>query len=177
MLRTLFFLSLSTLFTMAALTPLDTYQIDSEGASVSFVIKNLGVEVDGTLDQPEGTIIFDADDLAASSIRASIKVKTIKTGIEARDESLREEEYFYVDKYPRMSFSSTGIAKSGTGYQATGKLTIKGQTKTINIPFTVENDVFKGGFTLDRLDFGVGESSWILSDEVKVKFSLPVNPG
>ena len=133
------------------------------------------MEVNGTLDNPEGTVVFDANDLAASSVRASIKVATINTGIDARDEELVAAEYFDAKQHPRISFQSTRISKSGNGYQATGKLTIKGHTETVNIPFTVENNVFAGNFQLDRLDYGVGESSWILSDEVKVKFSLPVN--
>jgi polyisoprenoid-binding protein YceI len=48
------------------------------------------------------------------------------------------------------------------------KLTIKGITKDITVPFTFENNVFKGSFTIDRRQFKVGGNSFILSDNVKV---------
>ncbi len=161
---------------IAAHFPLQTYQIDGAKASVTFTIKNLGIEVNGTLSNPRGTILFDPNDLAGSSIQASVPVKTINTGIDARDESLREEEYFHVDKYPDMQFRSSSITKTANGYQVKGTLTIKGISKSVSIPFSVENQVFTGSFTIDRLDYQVGESSWVMSDEVKVKFSLPVLP-
>lgn len=162
-------------FLVFAASPLlTTYQLNSNSAAVSFEINNMGVTVDGSLSNPTGTVIFDPSNLAGSSINASVKLSSIDTGIELRDKDLLKEEYFDAEKYPSIRFESNSISKSGNGYQAKGKLTIKGKTKEINVPFTVENEVFKGKFNIDRLDFHVGEDSWILGDEVRVKFSLPV---
>jgi len=162
-------------FLVFAASPLlTTYQLNSNSAAVSFEINNMGVTVNGSLSNPTGTVIFDPSDLAGSSISTSVKLSTIDTGIELRDKDLLKEEYFDVEKYPSIRFESNNISKSGNGYQAKGKLTIKGKTKEINVPFTVENEVFKGKFNIDRLDFHVGEDSWILGDEVRIKFSLPV---
>ncbi|MEM6346288.1 MAG: YceI family protein [Bacteroidota bacterium] len=162
-------------FLLCAATPLaTTYQLNSGSAAVTFEINNMGVAVDGSLSNPSGTVIFDPNDLVGSSINTSVQVNTIDTGIEVRDKDLKKAEYFDVAKYPNISFVSSSITKNGSGYQAKGTLSIKGKSKEISIPFTVENDVFKGKFNIDRLDFHVGEDSWILSDEVRVKFNLPV---
>lgn len=165
----------SFFLTVAASPLLTTFQLNSSEAAVEFEINNMGVAVDGSLSSPSGTVVFDPADLGNSSVNATVNVSTIDTGIEARDKDLKKAEYFDVEKYPTIRFRSTSITKTNKGYQATGKLTIKGTTKNISIPFTVENNVFKGRFTIDRLDYHVGEDSWILSDEVRVKFSLPVN--
>ncbi|MFK7922014.1 MAG: YceI family protein [Bacteroidia bacterium] len=170
--NTLLFSSFFLVFAAAPL--LTTYQLNSSSAAVSFEINNMGVAVDGSLSSPTGTVIFDPSDLAGSSINAEVKVSTINTGIELRDKDLVKEEYFDAAKYPSIRFVSSSISKTSSGYQAKGTLTIKGKSKDINVPFTVENEVFKGKFNINRLDFHLGESSWILGDEVRIKFSLPV---
>ena len=163
------------LFSIAAALPLTSYDINSDSAKVIFEIGNLGLTVEGSVDKPSGKVVFDPADLANSSVNASVKVSAVKTGIDQRDEHLQKEEYFHASKYPTMSFRSTSISKTDKGYTAKGSLTIKGTTKTVNIPFTVSNNVFKGSFKIDRLDYGVGESSWVTSDDVKIIFELPVS--
>jgi polyisoprenoid-binding protein YceI len=55
-------------------------------------------------------------------------------------------------------------------------VTIKGKTKMISVPFTFTESnakgTFKGSFTINRLDFGVGESSFVMGDDVSVKLTL-----
>lgn len=146
--------------------------------SVKFYIKNAGITVDGSLSGLAASVKFDESDLANSSIYATVKVATIKTGIDKRDEHLRGNEYFDAAKYPKITLKSTSISKSGNGYVGNFDVTIKDKTKNIAVPFTFDNKgttgTFKGTLKLDRLDFGVGESSFVLSDDVKVKISLSV---
>ncbi len=73
---------------------------------------------------------------------------------------------------------STSFSKTNNGFNGLFKTTIKGKTKSINVPFTLttngETGKFVGSLNLDRLDFGVGKSSFVLSDEVRVKITLNV---
>ena len=146
--------------------------------SVKFYIKNAGITVDGSLSGLAASVKFDENDLANSSIYATVKVATIKTGIDKRDEHLRSSDYFDVEKYPKITLKSSSISKSGKGYLGNFDVTIKDKTKNIAVPFTFDNQgstgTFKGTLKLDRLDFGVGESSIVLSDDVKVKITLNV---
>ncbi|MCI0751233.1 MAG: YceI family protein, partial [Flammeovirgaceae bacterium] len=68
------------------------------------------------------------------------------------------------------------LQRGSSAWQATGKLTIKNVTKEISFPFTATKQdngyLFKGGFTINRRDFGVGEGSLSLADELMVKFSI-----
>ncbi len=146
-------------------------------ASVKFYIKNTGLTVDGSLSGLAATVDFNPADLEASNIAASVKVSTIKTGIGARDEHLLKEEYFNAAKFPKIEMSSTSFTKSsGDSYIGKFNLTIKGKTKMISVPFTFTESngkgTFKGSFTINRLDFGVGESSFVMGDDVSVKLTL-----
>jgi len=100
-------------------------------------------------------------------------VNTINTDNSGRDEHLRSEDFFDVVRYPKISLKSVAFKhKSGNNYLGSFILTIKGKSKQIEIPFTfLDKDdaiVFKGAFKINRLDFGVGDKSMILSDEVTV---------
>lgn len=152
----------------------DTWTVTS--SSVEFFIRNAGVEVDGSMKGFEGEISFSPDQLSASSIIASVNPATVNTGIDTRDEHLRNDEYFDVETYPRITMKSVSFAPSGSSYKGTFDLTIKGITKRVSFPFTFSESgtsaTFKGELEIDRLEYEVGESSWILSDEVRIEITV-----
>ncbi|MFB1002883.1 MAG: YceI family protein [Bacteroidia bacterium] len=146
--------------------------------SVKFHIKNAGITVDGKFSGIKASIQFDENDLANSSIYASVKAATVNTGIDKRDEHLRKAEYFDVATYPKIEMRSASFATSKNGYIGQFDVTIKGETKNIAVPFTFNNKgetgTFNGKMKLDRLDFNVGESGFILSDDVRLDIILNV---
>ena len=164
-----------TFITLAAIA--STSWAPSTG-SVKFSIKNAGISVDGSFSGIYAAVKFDENDLANSSIYASVKASSVNTGIDKRDEHLRKAEYFDVANHPKIEMRSTSITKSANGYNGTFKVTIKGKSKSLKMPFTFDNQgetgKFKGTMELDRLDFNVGESGFILSDDVKLNITLSV---
>jgi polyisoprenoid-binding protein YceI len=146
--------------------------------SVVFHIKNAGITVDGKFSGLAASIKFDENDLANSSLYASVNSATVNTGINKRDEHLRKEEYFDVANHPKIEMRSTSITKSGVSYTGKFDVTIKGTTKNLTMPFTFVNSgstgKFSGTLELDRLDFNVGESGFVLSDDVKLEITLNV---
>ncbi len=68
------------------------------------------------------------------------------------------------------------VHKGGNRYEAVFDVTIRDVTKQITVPFTADKngDSWKlsGSFTLNRLDFGVGDKSIILGNEVKVFIAI-----
>ncbi|MEN9298602.1 MAG: hypothetical protein RLZZ429_915 [Bacteroidota bacterium] len=147
------------------------------GSSVNFTIKNLGLNVTGKFTGLSGSIIFDPDNLSESKFSVSVNASSIDTDIKARDNHLKKEDYFYVERYPRISFISKTITKEGAGqYKVSGILEIKGTSKEIDFIFTTnlitEGYVFKGGFKINRRDFKVGGKSLILSDQLLVNLSV-----
>ena len=149
---------------------------DYTQSSVDFKIKNAGIGVNGSFKKFETTIDYNESANAPSSIKATIETTTIDTGIEARDKHLRKEEFFDVEKFPKITFESSHILKTSTGLIAEGKLMIKGVSKDVKIPFTykgnAEGGVFEGEITLNRLDYGVGGKSVTMGDDVEVTLKV-----
>lgn len=154
------------------------YSPVDDGSEVKFKIKNFGVSVAGNFTGLKGKIIFFPDSLSASSFDVDIDANTINTGIDQRDNHLRQEEYFDVKKYPAIHFTSTKITIStDKDYLFVfGKLTIKDVTKEISFPFkAVAKDngyLFEGEFSLNRRDYNVGGSSITMSDNLTVNLSV-----
>lgn len=166
-----FFLYLSFQCSFAQFHPV------ADESSVRFSLKNFGFKTGGSLDAPEGEIVFNPDDLAKSSFRVTIKTESINTDNETRDEHLKEETYFDVKNYPMIRFVSSSVKvmdKKGL-YQTTGILTVKNKSKEITVPFTAEKNgngwTFSGSFKINRKDYGIGGSS-TLSDEVTVDIKV-----
>ena len=141
---------------------------------ITFTIKNAGIGVDGTFTDTDVKTNFDVKNLAAAYFKVEVKTKSIDTGIGLRDNHLRDEKYFDVEKYPSIVFNSESVKAQGQTFIVVGKLTIKGVTKTIKIPFEIIFNetgpkTLEGTFELDRRDYGVGKNHLILSDDVKVE--------
>ena len=149
-------------------TPIDN------GSKVHFVIKNFAIKTGGDFSGLRGEIYFDPAKLGASSIDVSVDAGTIDTDSEMRDDHLKQDEYFDAVKYPTITFKSTKITTSNNPgrYYVFGNLTIKGTIKPVEFGFsaTPQEDgyLFEGEFEINRLDYKVGESSWVMSDDVNI---------
>lgn len=140
-------------------------------AKVSFEIKNLGIKTGGTVGGVQGTLAFDPAALATSKIEATADVNTINTDNDMRDEHLKKEDYFDVQKYPKISLSSVSFKKtSGNSFTGQFNITLKGKTKLIEVPFIYADNLFKGRFKINRRDFAIGGNSMTMGDEVTINF-------
>jgi len=154
------------------------YTPTDAGSKVRFVIKNFGINTGGTFEGLAGSIIFDPANLAGASFNVSVDAKSVDTDVEARDNHLRKEEYFDVEKYPKLSFRSTKITTTNKeGYLFMfGVITIKNISKEFSFPFKQTSKdggiLFEGEFKLNRRDFGVGGKSFSMSDELNVELSI-----
>lgn len=171
------FLCLSDLGSAQDYTPVD------KRSNIKFSIKNFAVNVNGSFQGLAGMIHFNEQDLSGSFCNVRVDAKTVNTGINARDNHLRKSDYLDVQQFPVISFVSDKITESDKQgqYQMTGKLTIKGHSREISIPFSVQKEQeglrFSGSVGINRRDFSVGGSSLILSDNLVISlvvFAIPV---
>ena len=108
-----------------------TWAIDPVHSEVGFTARHFGVsKVKGRFDKFEGTFVT-AEDPFKSSISATIDVTSINTNQEQRDAHIRSADFFEVEKYPEMTFASTGIKAGEDGFVLEGDLTIKDVTKAV----------------------------------------------
>lgn len=153
------------------------WNIANEGVTVNFELPDEGTK--GTLSGLRGIINFDQNHPGESRIIASIDINTLNTGNEQKDKHLLSSDFFNAEKYPNVSFSSSSIKVTKDGFIATGNLTIKDSTKTIEIPFTFAEDatgggIFKGTMTVHSGDFGVTKPSKDGKDKVVITLNVPV---
>jgi polyisoprenoid-binding protein YceI len=140
---------------------------------ITFEIKNLGISTGGSISGLSTKVHFNPANIASSTLEATVDVNTINTDNSSRDEHLRSEDFFDAAHYPKISLKSVAFKhRSGNNYTGIFALTIKDKTKQVEIPFTFldkGNTIeFKGTFKINRLDYGVGSSSMVLSDDVIV---------
>jgi polyisoprenoid-binding protein YceI len=166
------FIFISSFISAQSLKPFD------DGSAVKFIIKNFGINTAGSFKGLSGTILYDTINPVASEFDVTVTAATIDTDITARDNHLRKEEYFVVEKFPDIHFKSTKVTltNSTDHLYMFGILTIKGINKEIKFPFTVKSlnngYLFQGVFTVNRRDFNLGGRSISLADEVKVDLSI-----
>lgn len=146
----------------------DEYVADRAHTNISFTVTHMAVtRVTGKFKDFSVVFKFDPQSLEKSSIMVTIQAKSIDTDNEKRDNHLRSEDFLFAEKFPEITFHSTGIKRSEDGYIAHGKLTIRGVTREISLPFTVAGPVadpygnlrigISAETTINRMDFGV---SW-----------------
>ena len=145
---------------------------NTQESSIDFVIKNLGVNVDGHFNSFKIVAGFD-NERQLISITSTINISSIETGIDSRDEHMLEEDYFDAKKHPTITLSSSEIKDVGpNNYKVIAVLTIKGKAKKITFPVTVlksdDNYKITSYFEINRRDYDVGGGSFILGKTVKI---------
>lgn len=142
-------------------------------SSISFQIKNLGVNAEGSFSGLKGDIQFDPAHLDVSSIEASVDVHSINTDNDTRDEHLKSDSYFDAAQYPKITIKSVSFKhRSGNSYTGTFNLTIKNKTNKVDLPFTYTETgntaSFKGSLKIKRTDYDIGDKSLIMSNDVDI---------
>jgi polyisoprenoid-binding protein YceI len=168
--------------TLVMITLFRADQNDSTHAAeayVEFRIMNAGVEVTGVIEAVRVDINFDEKNLHENTIIATARTANIRTGILIRDKHLQRGDYFHADLYPEITLTSIAFKKTAQHkFLGTFILKIKNVTREVTIPFSIRQDgntlTYSGTFEIDRLDFGLGEKSLILSNVVKVFVSSRV---
>jgi polyisoprenoid-binding protein YceI len=152
-------------------------------SDISFMTKQMGVPLDGHFKKFDAQISFDTAKPEAAKIAFTVDTGSATLGAPESDAELPKAPWFNVPKFPQAIFQSSGIKNLGGGkFQVAGKLTIKGNTKDVDVPVTLTQagavTSAVGQFTIKRLAFKIGEGEWadtsMVADDVQVKFKLAI---
>lgn len=174
---------------LAAPVLADTYDVDASHTTLGFGVKHMVVSTTkGKFDDYKAEIQYDPANLADFKASATIQVKSVSTRDEKRHEHLRGPDFFDAAKFPEIAFVSTKLEKTADGHALHGKFTIKGVTKDVVIPVTVNGPIadpwgnqrlgIEGGFTISRKDYGLTWSKTmdggglVVGDDVKIELSI-----
>lgn len=143
------------------------FELDKSHTRVGFEVTHMMISsVDGNFKEFNGEIDFDPDKMLFNSLKATVDASSVNTDNKKRDDHLKAQDFFYVEKYPEISFVMTGYEPKGKNSGVMkGELTIKGITKEIELDSDINGVVIdpwgnqRVGFELDgeidRKDFNI----------------------
>lgn len=165
------------------------WKIDPPHSNIYFSIRHIYATIEGRFTDFDGVIEFDPANLRESRFDFKVRVDSIDTHENKRDEHLRTSEFFDAHKYPEMTFKSKSIThKMGDQYEVDGVLTVKDVSRDVKVPFTYfgsrQNPLnpklivagFEAHMDIDRLAYHVGSGKFYkmgaVGKEVKVLLSM-----
>ena len=157
-------------------------------SEITFLSKQIVVELQGSFNKFDGDIVFKPADLNASTARIEVDLASIDLGAPDSENEVKGKDWFQVASFPKGVFQSTQIrAKGPDHFEAVGKFTLKGITRDLVVPVTLKHvgaqTVAEGGFTMKRTDFNIGQGVWAdpeavaIDVVVKFKFTLAESSG
>lgn len=185
-----------TMFTVAATAPMK-WNVDVPHTGIEFKVNHFFTPVSGKFDNYEVELMFDRENPAASSVEVRIDVQSVNTGNERRDNHLMSADFFDAETYRYITFRSESVRAEGDEILVRGPLTIRDQTRTVELPIRLlgvkdippEMREMLGGveqvasfhteLQIDRSDYGVGAGSWaaavVVGHEVDIEIALEAN--
>ena len=139
-----------------------SYSVNHDKSQVTFDAVHAEKPFKGEFHEWSADINFDESDLTNSSVTATFKTASAKTGNLMFDGTLPTKNWFDVAGFPTATFKSTSFEKTDNGYKAIGDLTIKDISKPISFDFTLKGDApvhIRASFPVNRLDYNIGVES------------------
>jgi polyisoprenoid-binding protein YceI len=170
---------------------LTTWNIDPAHSRVEFKVKHMMISnVKGSFSGLAGMLTENTSEPSLSQVEATVDIATLNTGDDQRDVHLKSADFFDVDLYPQMTFSSKSVEKKNEeDFAVTGDLTLHGITKSVTFavggPTAPAKDLWgnmriglSATTRINRRDFGLVwnaalESGGILVGE-EIQISLDV---
>src|SRR5215470_7707964 len=158
-----------------------TWKIDPAHSSVNFEITHMAVShVHGSLTNVSGVVELNGKDITKSSVEATIDTTTVSTGVAMRDDTLKSDNFFNVQKYPQIIFKSSSLRRNNGTVQLLGDLTLNGVTRSVTLeldgpspPQTMSGKTISGFSArglIRRSDFSFGSSKFntVIGERCKV---------
>lgn len=161
-----------------------TYKLDPHHTEVIVTWNHFGFSnPSANFGQADGTLVYDADDVAASHVEVTLPLSGLDALVPDLTEHLRSADFFDADKFPTATFKSTKVEAAGEGkLKVTGDLTVKGTTKPVVLDVTLNKSGvqpmagrqaigFDATGTLKRSDFGIAQYVPNVSDEIRLRIT------
>lgn len=170
------------------------WTVDQSHSTIGFEVKHMMVsKVKGQFNNYTADVeATELTDLTTASIHFEFDVASINTNSEDRDNHLKSADFFSVEEFSKITFTSTNIVKDGDDYKVSGELTIKDVTKPVTFdvefggkgtnPWGVEVYGFEAEAKINREEFGLTwnaalETGGVLvGKDIKIKVELELNP-
>jgi polyisoprenoid-binding protein YceI len=176
-LRTALALALALAFVSAAHAAQWSVEPQSK---LGFSVVWSGEPLTGVFKRWRADIAFDPADLAHSHVVATIETGSLVTDYPDGDDAIKGAVGFASDRFPVARFETATIRRLPDGsFVADGRLTIRGITRPVSLPFKVSfqgtQAHMTGKTTVVRTDFGVGQGEWAAPEPVAHQVTITVD--
>jgi len=152
-----------------------TWAIDPVHSEVSFTVRHLMVsKVRGRFTRFAGTFVTGEDPLE-SSVEATVELASIDTDNADRDAHIRSADFFDVERYPTLTYRSTGIRRDGDGFIVDGELSLHGVTRSV--PLALEVNGFQASTPFGDTRAGFSATAEINRNDFGIEFNAPLEGG
>jgi len=156
-----------------------SWTLDKTASRLRFRSAFAGTAFEGGFSRFDAQINFDPKNLAGSRAVVTVDLASAATGDADRDQTLPTADWFNTAKFPRATFTSTAIRDLGGGrYQASGNLSLKGVTKPVTLPFTLQiqgnTARMNGQVVINRSQFGVGQGQFAGADTIPHEVTVTI---
>jgi polyisoprenoid-binding protein YceI len=156
------------------------YAVKPLASDITFTgTKKPGISHSGGWSAYSGAATVPEGDFTKAQLKLVIDMKTTNSDDKDLTDKLVSDLFFDIEKYPTSEFVSTGIEKADDGYNMSGNLALKGVTKNITIPVTIEMDdetlYIEAEFSINRKLWGIdydGLADAVIYDDVLVTFAI-----
>ncbi|MBO0732420.1 MAG: YceI family protein [Acidimicrobiaceae bacterium] len=142
-----------------------TWNVDAVHSQVMVSVPHMSVaSLRAKFPRVSGKLDVRADDPLQSSFEVEIDARSVTTGHAAQEDFMRSEPWLDAEHHPSIRFQSTSITPAPDGFLISGDLTLKGVTRSVQIPAVFHGVVadpwglragFTSSVTVDRRDFGI----------------------
>ncbi len=177
-----------TLGVSAARQPaVERYEFDTSHTQLAFVARHMMVtNVRGKFNRFTGHIMLDDQDVTRSSAQVTIEAASVDTDHERRDNDLKSTNFFEVEKYPNITFTSKRVEKNGSQLALIGDLTIRDVTREVRLPFELTGPItqqgskrigVEGSLKVNRFDYGLKwnqlrEAIPVVGDSIRIDINV-----
>jgi polyisoprenoid-binding protein YceI len=197
MIKKIVVLTLILFISQTGISQISELPIDNAHSVISFSVRFAGglTKIEGRFNEFSGSVGYDnPDDLSTLYADVTIKVASLNTADDQRNEDLMGDGFFNETSYPEITFKSSAVKRHGEQYIMTGAFTMLGKTVNLEVPFERVHPnpiawafgepriALSGTVTIDRLEFGIPKRGWdnilpslgsiSLSNEVKINLSI-----
>jgi polyisoprenoid-binding protein YceI len=167
-----------------------TWGLDTSHTTVGFTVRHMGIsKVRGTFTRADASLTI-GDSLEESALTARVDMSSVDTGNPDRDTHLRSADFFDIEKYPTMDYTSTAIREDGAdGYLVDGVLTLNGRSNALTLKvefhgtetFPMDGSThagFSADATLSRKDYGIefnvpmAAGGFVIGDRVSIALEV-----
>ena len=151
---------------LPARAEIHTYKIDNTHSFANWEIRRVVARTSGTFHDVQGRIVLDTDNIAKSTVEASISVYSLNSSHLKRDIHVLTEDYLNARDHPELKFVSTKMSPvTPEKGSVTGNLTLHGVTKPVTLEYQIlglgkdpwggMRIGFKATTRLNRGDYGI----------------------